>query len=70
MWDCLEEITVRENMPLAALLWRVDDSRLHGTLSAAVRTFILNYFRTAATESGHASAGHGTFSGEKRRRSA
>ncbi|MEE8123006.1 MAG: hypothetical protein V3T93_02770, partial [Alphaproteobacteria bacterium] len=36
------------------------DQRRHGSsLTAALRVFIMLYFRTAATEEGHAEAGHG-----------
>jgi hypothetical protein len=31
----------------------------NGALTSALRTYLLNYFRAAATERGHAAAGHG-----------
>ena len=31
----------------------------HGSLASSLRVFILDYFRTSATEDGHSHAGHG-----------
>ena len=34
-------------------------SHRHGSLASSLRVFILDYFRTSATEDGHRNAGHG-----------
>ncbi len=59
MWDALDEICHREGMTLSQLCQRIDERRRASSLTAAIRVFILTYFRGAATESGHADAGHG-----------
>jgi hypothetical protein len=38
----------------------INERRRESSLTAAVRVFILAYFMAAATEEGHASAGHGS----------
>jgi len=58
-YEALKEIARREKMSageicsLAAVKRKPDV-----TLSRAVRTFVLRYFREAATEEGHRKAGH------------
>ena len=37
------------------------------SLTAAIRVFLMLYFRAAATENGHMKAGHGDFENMKRR---
>jgi hypothetical protein len=37
------------------------------SLTAAIRVFLMLYFRSAATEDGHMEAGHGCFENMKRR---
>ena len=60
MWDALEEICNRQGWPMAEVFSRIDAQRNGpGSLTTATRVFILNYFRHAATEAGHALAGHG-----------
>ena len=59
MWDALEEICRREEMSQHELCAVVDERRRASSLAAAIRVFIVNYFRAAATEEGHASIGHG-----------
>jgi len=60
MWDALEEVALRESLSLDDLVTRIA-GRQGGNLSSALRTFLLGYFRSAATEQGHAAAGHGLF---------
>jgi predicted DNA-binding ribbon-helix-helix protein len=60
MWDGLAEIRRRENITLHALCDLIDQRRQASSLTAAIRVFIMTYFRAAATEEGHASNGHGT----------
>ena len=59
MWDAVAEICRREEMTLHELCGLIDARRRASSLTAAIRVFILTYFRAAATEEGHASIGHG-----------
>jgi predicted DNA-binding ribbon-helix-helix protein len=60
MWEALKEICRRERITLADLCTLVARARSSAlTLTAALRVFIVDYFRSAATEEGHARAGHG-----------
>jgi predicted DNA-binding ribbon-helix-helix protein len=59
MWGALTEICARESVPLASLVQRVEAQGHPGGRTSAVRVFVLEYFRAAATEEGHARAGHG-----------
>jgi predicted DNA-binding ribbon-helix-helix protein len=59
LWDALLEICEREGHDMSALVRRVEEGGYHGGRTSAVRVFILDYFRSAATESGHATSGHG-----------
>ena len=63
MWDALAEICRREEMSLRELCGAIDSRRQASSLTAAIRVFILTYFRAAATEEGHASIGHGRLYG-------
>lgn len=63
MWEALEEIAAREGLTLSQLCERVDARRRESTLTAAMRVFTMSYFRIAATEQGHADAGHGALYG-------
>ena len=62
MWDALTEICRREDMTVHELCGLIQEYRLASSLTAAVRVFIVTYFRAAATEKGHASIGHGKLS--------
>jgi predicted DNA-binding ribbon-helix-helix protein len=60
MWDALNEICRRECASAADICTRVAAAKSPAlTLTAALRVFIARYFRDAATEEGHARAGHG-----------
>ncbi len=59
MWEALREICRREDMTVHELCSLIDDRRGLSSLTAATRVFILMYFRAAATDEGHATAGHG-----------
>lgn len=61
MWSALEEICIREGKTLHKICTEVDQRRAASSLTAALRVFILSYYRAAATEDGHADAGHGQF---------
>ena len=60
IWDTLAEICRREFCTLHDVCSHVDGRKPpHGSLASSLRVFILDYFRTSATEDGHRSAGHG-----------
>ena len=59
MWDALTEICQREGCRIHELATMVNSTRRESTLTAAIRVFIMNYYRAASTEQGHARAGHG-----------
>lgn len=60
MWDALKEICRREALTMAELGTFVAAAKSPAlTLTAALRVFITNYFRDAATEEGHVRSGHG-----------
>ncbi len=48
MWDALEDICRRERCRLAELCSAVDSHRGASSLTAGVRVFILDYFRSRA----------------------
>ena len=56
LWEALDEICRRERLSLSELVRRVDQN---GSRTSSVRVYTLVYFRAAATEAGHESAGHG-----------
>jgi predicted DNA-binding ribbon-helix-helix protein len=41
-----------------ALVTEIERGRAQSSLTAAIRVFLLDYFRAAATEEGHRRAGH------------
>jgi predicted DNA-binding ribbon-helix-helix protein len=60
MWNALSEVCRRESKNANELCSMINERRRESSLTAAVRVFILAYFMAAATEEGHASAGHGS----------
>ncbi len=59
LWAGLEEVCRREGMLLVDLIPQIEDEHPGEPRTSAVRTWLFNYFRAAATEAGHAKAGHG-----------
>jgi predicted DNA-binding ribbon-helix-helix protein len=59
LWDALGEICEREAQDMSTLVRQVEAAGHAGGRTSAIRVFILNYFRGAATEPGHAGVGHG-----------
>ena len=59
LWAALDEICQREGMTRHEICTTIDRRRRTSTLTAAVRVYVVNYYRAAATEEGHASIGHG-----------
>ncbi|MBN9560671.1 MAG: ribbon-helix-helix domain-containing protein [Alphaproteobacteria bacterium] len=60
LWDALYEICQREQVPIGEIVRRVESRGDPGGRTSAVRVFVIQYFRAAATEQGHAEAGHGS----------
>lgn len=68
MWASLKEISLREKCSIHELCTLVSIRKNRKTsLTAAIRVFIMLYFRSAATDDGHSRAGHGSFEQMKRR---
>lgn len=60
MWDALLEICKNERMTIHKLCSMIAARKqLGGSLTAAIRVFIMAYFRAAATPEGHEMAHHG-----------
>lgn len=60
LWDALLEICEREGQDMSTLVRNVESTAPPGGRTSAVRVFVVNYFRSAATDSGHMAAGHGS----------
>ncbi len=68
MWRALREISTRENCSIHELCTLISFRKNKRTsLTAAIRVFLMLYFRAATTEDGHGKAGHGSFDSMKRR---
>lgn len=68
MWRALKEISARENCSIHELCSLIAFRKKQRTsLTAAIRVFLMLYFRAASTEDGHGKAGHGSFDNMKRR---
>lgn len=60
MWSALYELAKRERCNIHRVATVVHDRKNEkSSLTAAIRVFIMAYYRAAATEEGHAKAGHG-----------
>lgn len=60
MWTSLNEICRRERAtPHEVCSAIASHKEEHSSLTAAIRVFVMKYYRVAATEEGHAKAGHG-----------
>ena len=59
MWDALRAIARREGRSLHEICTMINDQRRESSLTAAIRVFTMAYYRAAATDEGHARAGHG-----------
>jgi predicted DNA-binding ribbon-helix-helix protein len=59
LWDALYEICQREGVGVGELIRQIEARGHAGGRTSAVRVFILQYFRAAATEEGHSAAEHG-----------
>lgn len=62
MWLALKEISSRETCSIHDICTLVSMRKAsRSSLTAAIRVFLMLYFRSAATEEGHKRAGHGNF---------
>jgi len=60
IWDTLREICRREFCtPDDVCSYVADRKPPRGSLTSALRVFILDYFRKSSTEDGHSRIGHG-----------
>lgn len=60
-WDALAEICHREDMYLGELITKIEQQpdRPRSGRTAAVRAYVVAYYRAAAQAGSHAAAGHG-----------
>jgi predicted DNA-binding ribbon-helix-helix protein len=59
LWDALLEICQRERRDMSQLVRVIEEIGHSGGRTSAVRVYVLEYFRAAASEAGHEAAGHG-----------
>lgn len=60
MWNSLNDICRRERASIHVVCSAIAQHKPAETsLTAAIRVFIMSYYRAAATEEGHAKCGHG-----------
>lgn len=63
MWNALRDIAKREGCSIHDICSLIALRKNENTsLTAAIRVFLMLYFRAASTEEGHIRAGHGNFS--------
>jgi len=68
MWNALYDIAKRESCSIHDICSLIHMRKNPKTsLTAGIRVFLMLYFRAAATEEGHARAGHGNFEFMKNR---
>src|ERR1035438_4313878 len=59
MWESLKDVAEREGCSVSALASRIyRQKKSDDNFSSAIRIFLMLYYRDAATEAGHAEAGH------------
>jgi len=59
MWLALAEVCHRERRSVHEICTGIANRGLSVNLTASVRVYLIDYFRDAATEHGHARADHG-----------
>ena len=68
MWLAIKEISLRERCSVHDLCTLVQDNKKeNSSLTAAIRVFLMLYYRSATTEEGHIRAGHGDFKAMRER---
>jgi predicted DNA-binding ribbon-helix-helix protein len=59
LWDALREICRRERLDINQLVRHIESLGHRGGRTSAVRVYVLQYYRAAASEDGHEAAHHG-----------
>ncbi len=59
LWALLDEVCHREACMRGDVVLQAELGVTSGGRTSALRVYLLRYFREAATEAGHAAAGHG-----------
>ena len=59
LWDALAEICVRERRDINGLVRQIEATGHSRGRTSAVRVYLLQYFREAASAAGHEAANHG-----------
>lgn len=54
MWQALEEVARNSELTIHAVCTLIDERRCQSSLTAAVRVFLLSYYRDAVLEAGQA----------------
>lgn len=68
MWDALRDIAHREQTTIHNICSLIALRKMDETsLTAAIRVFLMLYYRAASTSAGHNRAGHGSFESMIRR---
>jgi len=68
MWTALKEISKKERCSIHDICSLIGLRKNENTsLTAAIRVFLMLYFRASSTEEGHKRAGHGSFENMKQR---
>ena len=68
MWDVLKDISHREATSIHNICSLISMRKSEDTsLTAAIRVFLMLYYRAATTAEGHFRSGHGNFDNMKRR---
>lgn len=68
MWNALKDISRREGCSIHDVCSLIQLRKTKATsLTAAIRVFLMLYYRAGTTEEGHARAGHGNFENMKQR---
>lgn len=68
MWSALKDISQREGTTMHNICSLIALRKTpESSLTAAIRVFLMLYYRAAATEEGHLRVGHGSFEIMKRR---
>ncbi len=66
MWRALRDISLRERCTIHDLCSLIAlRKNTHTSLTAAIRVFLMLYYRASSTEEGHQRAGHGSFESMK-----
>ena len=56
MWDALQDVARRQRLTIHDLVTRIDRGRTNSGLTAAIRVYIVNFYRSVALHTGQAQA--------------